>query len=195
MTRGRTLTLVGGGLLIIVVAGGFGIWRSNVAAQPTTAAKEVIQQQLEKAIKQSVQIIPSTVVPMNVRSLSSSKTTQLLASERTALGKLYASTNNAEVGHEMWGYGNELQAITYERNTAMTFSKFSFTDISLINSNSTANVSFTAQTSTTRQVRSGRTTPWQTLHIPGNWSGTATLQYTNGQWLIQALRLTDSDAG
>ncbi len=194
MTRGRTPSLAGGGLLIIVVAGGFGIWRSNVAAQPTTAAKAVIQQQLEKAIKQSVQIIPSTVVPMNVSSLSSSKTTQLLASEKTALGKLYAS-NNAEVGHEMWGYGNELQAITYERNTAMTFSKFSFTDISLINSNSTANVSFTAQTSTIRQVRSGRTTPWQILHIPGNWSGTATLQYTNGQWLIQALRLTVSDAG
>lgn len=191
----KILFRVGGAALIVAMVAGSGIRHYSTAGPNTTVAQAAIQQQLESAIKESVQMVPTTAVPLSVNSaLSTTTVSQMTATHNALLSQLFTA-NSPDVSEQKWGYNNELHAITYERNTAMTFSKFTYTSTSFINNNTTADVSFTALTSTTRQWRPLTTSAWETVRLPADWLGSATLQYNQGHWLISTLYLTTTASG
>ncbi|MHB1955628.1 MAG: hypothetical protein ACYCOU_17980, partial [Sulfobacillus sp.] len=163
---------------------------------PTTPATEVaIRQVLEQAIAVSVQVIPTSVVPLG-HVPSSSAMAEVLSSETTAANQFFAPTNPYRQQIPVY-YQNALRAVGYARNDAITFSSFAFTTTTVTQNNTQATVAFTAQSNTVSQVRTGSTFtgPWRAYQIPGAWTGSATLQYNAGRWWITTLTLTDSDSG
>ena len=113
-----------------------------------STAETAIQGQLEQAMSQSEQIIPDSVVPMSeTQPLPKATAVQLLEQEGTALKGLY-SPSSGEMASSMAGYKNAIDSVTWARNLSMTFSSFTLELAAFIDSNTVADVSFTAQTTT-----------------------------------------------
>ncbi|MDA8206226.1 MAG: hypothetical protein M0Z36_09155 [Thermaerobacter sp.] len=193
MTKHQTFFLLMSSIAVLGLATGASL--SSGTGTSTPATDVAIQHVLEQAISMSIQVIPTTVVPLG-HVPSSSAMAPLLSSETAAANHVFTPTDPYLQKIPIY-YQNALNMVGSARNDSNTFTSFHFTSTVFNQTDTKATVAFTAQSTTLSQVRTGDTFtgPWRAHQLPGAWTGSATLQYSHGHWFIATLTLNDSAAG
>ena len=193
MAQGQPFFLLMSSIAVLGLATGASL--SSGSGTTTLATDGAIQHVPEQAISISIQVIPTSVVPLG-HVPSSSATAALLSSEITAANQVFTPTDPYLQKIPIY-YHNALNTVGSARNDANTFTSFHFTSTVFNHNGTQATVAFTAHSTTISQVRTGNmiTGPWRAHQLPGAWTGSATLQDSHGHWLIAILTLNDRDAG